>query len=224
MSPASKAEAKAQATDKPATFVLVRHGLTATTGKVLPGRTPGLHLSDEGRRQAEATAARLAGLGKSVAAIYASPLERAQETAQPIAAALKKKVRTEPGLLEADFGQWTGKRLAALAKKPEWKIVQGRPSSFRFPDGESIREMQARLAEALDTLARRHAGKTVVCVSHADPIKSVIVEAMGAHLDSYQRVVVSPCSITVIAWHPLRPTVLSVNATDHLGTPVPAAS
>ena len=208
---------------KPATFVLVRHGLTATTGKVLPGRAPGLHLSDEGRRQAEATAKRIAELAK-VAAVYASPLERAHETAEPIAAARKLKLRTEPGLLECDFGEWTGKRLTALSKKKEWAIVQNRPSSFRFPEGESLREMQGRMTETLSQLARRHAGRTAVLVSHADPIKAVVVEAMGAHLDSYQRVVISPCSITVIAWHSLRPTLLSVNSTDHLGTALPVAS
>jgi probable phosphomutase (TIGR03848 family) len=208
---------------KPATLLLVRHGLTATTGKVLPGRAAGLHLSDKGREQAEAAAARIASLDK-VAAIYASPLERAQETAEPIARVRKLKIRTEPGLLECDFGEWTGKRLSALSKKPEWKVVQGRPSSFRFPEGESIREMQGRLTETLDRLAKRHAGGTIVCVSHADPIKSVVVEAMGAHLDSYQRVVISPCSITVLVWHPMRPTVMSVNSTDHLGTALPVAS
>lgn len=201
----------------------MRHGVTATTGKVLPGRASGLHLSEEGRRQAEATAARIRSLPK-VAAVYASPLERARETAEPIAAARKLKVRTEPGLLECDFGEWTGKRLAALAKKKEWAVVQNRPSSFRFPEGESLREMQGRMTETLDQLARRHSGKTIVVVSHADPIKAVVVEAMGAHLDSYQRIVVSPCSITAILWHPLRPTVLTVNATDHLGAPLPVAS
>ena len=208
---------------KPATVLLVRHGVTATTGKVLPGRAAGLHLSDEGLRQAEATAARIKALPK-VAAIYASPLERAQETAEPIAAARKLKIRTEPGLLECDFGEWTGKRLAALSKKKEWTVVQNRPSSFRFPAGESLREMQGRMTETIDQLAHRHAGRTIVVVSHADPIKAVVVEAMGAHLDAYQRIVISPCSITVIAWHPLRPTLLSVNATDHLGTPLPVAS
>lgn len=208
---------------KPATVLLVRHGLTATTGKVLPGRAAGLHLSDEGRRQAEATAARIKSLPK-VAAIYASPLERAQETAHPIAAARKLTLRSEPGLLECDFGEWTGKRLTALSKKKEWAVVQNRPSSFRFPEGESLREMQGRMTETLDRLSRRHAGRTIVVVSHADPIKAVVVEAIGAHLDSYQRIVISPCSITAIAWHPLRPTLLTVNATDHLGTPLPVAS
>lgn len=204
-------------------MLLVRHGVTATTGKVLPGRAAGLHLSEEGLRQAEATAARIATIPK-VAAVYASPLERAQETAEPIARARRLKLRTEPGLLECDFGGWTGKRLAALAKKKEWAVVQSRPSSFRFPDGESLREMQARMTGTLDLLAKAHAGKTIVVVSHADPIKAVVVEAMGAHLDSYQRIVISPCSITVIAWHPLRPTVLTVNATDHLGASLPVAS
>ena len=208
---------------KATTVLLVRHGVTATTGKVLPGRASGLHLSDEGRRQAEATAARIKSLQK-VAAVYASPLERAQETAEPIGAARKLKVRTEPGLLECDFGEWTGKRLAALAKKQEWSVVQNRPSSFRFPDGESLREMQGRMTETLDQLSRRHAGKTIVVVSHADPIKAVVVDAMGAHLDSYQRIVISPCSITVVLWHPLRPTLLTVNATEHLGTSLPVAS
>lgn len=208
---------------KAATVLLVRHGVTATTGKVLPGRAAGLRLSDEGRRQAEVTAARIKTVPK-VAAIYASPLERAQETAEPIAAARKLKLRTEPGLLECDFGEWTGKRLAALSKKKEWAVVQNRPSSFRFPNGESLREMQGRMTETLDRLARLHAGRTIVVVSHADPIKAIVVEAMGAHLDSYQRIVISPCSITSVVWHPFRPTLLTVNATDHLGTPLPVAS
>ena len=125
----------------PTLVVLVRHGQTATTGTILPGRAPGLHLSDKGKEQAVAVATRLAALPK-VDAIYASPLERTRETAAPIAKARKMRVRIDKGLLEADFGDWTGRELKALFKQPEWQTVQRYPSGFRFPGGESFAEMQ----------------------------------------------------------------------------------
>src|SRR3954451_7983263 len=119
------------------TVILVRHGQTPTTGTSLPGRAPGLHLADKGIEQAEAAAARIARLDK-VTAVYASPLERTRETAAPIAKALGLRVRADRGLLEADFGEWTGRKLSDLAKLPEWKTVQQYPSGFRFPGGESF--------------------------------------------------------------------------------------
>jgi hypothetical protein len=121
-------------------LLLVRHGETPTTGMVLPGRAPGLHLSDRGRSQAERVAERLAGL--KVDAVYSSPLERTCETAEPTAAAVGLAVRGEPGLIECDFGEWTGVALAELAGLPEWQTVQHNPSAFRFPSGESFTQMQ----------------------------------------------------------------------------------
>jgi probable phosphoglycerate mutase len=193
----------------------VRHGQTPTTGQVLPGRRPGLHLSEQGAEQAHAVADRIAAL-KSVAAVYASPLERTRETAAPIARAVRKRVRVERGLLECDFGAWTGGDLKTLVKQPEWKTVQHYPSGFRFPGGESFTEMQARITGTLLRLSDRHAGETVVAVSHADPIKAAVAHALGTHLDLFQRIVISPCSVTAIAYGPGGPVVLCVNSTGDL--------
>ena len=154
---------------RPTLLLLVRHGLTPTTGKVLPGRAKGLHLSDDGLAQAQRAAERLAEVGK-VSAVYCSPLERTRETAAPIGRALKQRVRTDAGLLECDFGRWTGARLDRLMKRPEWSAVQRTPSTFRFPGGESFTEMQTRIVSAVDRIRAAHPGGVVVCVSHADPI------------------------------------------------------
>jgi len=200
-----------RASRKPTTVLLVRHGQTATTGRVLPGRAPGLHLSDDGRRQAEAAAQRIAKL-KRVAAIYASPLERARETAMPIARARSLALRIERGLLELDVGSWTGSRLDRLSKRPEWTTVQRYPSGFRFPEGESFVEMQARVTAALARMVEHHRGGVVVAVSHADPIKAALAHALGMHLDLFQRLAIAPGSITTIVYGAGGPTVLGVNA------------
>jgi probable phosphomutase (TIGR03848 family) len=198
----------------PSTLVLlVRHGLTPTTGVKLPGRARGLHLSDEGRRQAEAAAARIAKIAK-VIAVYSSPLERARETAQIIAKARNMVVRIERGLLELDIGRWTGTALKDAWSKPEWKAVQGHPSGFRFPDGESFTEMQARITGAIARLCARHPGRIVVAVSHADPIKAVVAHALGTPLDLFQRIVIGTASITAIAYSASNAAVLTVNSMD----------
>ncbi|HEX7097327.1 MAG TPA: MSMEG_4193 family putative phosphomutase [Acidimicrobiales bacterium] len=197
---------------KPTTVLLVRHGQTPTTGSTLPGRARGLHLADAGREQAETAARRIAAL-KDVVAVYASPLERTRETAAPIAKKLGLKVQIERGLLECDFGDWTGRPLKELFKLPEWVTVQRYPSGFRFPGGESFSEMQQRITEAIARLVARHPEKTVVAVSHADPIKAAVAHALGTHLDLFQRIVVSPCSVSVIAYGAAGPTVLAVNST-----------
>ncbi len=197
----------------PATVVLlVRHGQTPTTGATLPGRAPGLHLSDAGRGEAEAIAERLGRLAR-VAAVYASPRERARETADPIARARRLAVEVEVGLDECDFGRWTGAALKALRKSPEWRVVQRYPSGFRFPGGESFTEMQGRITSAIVRLVERHPGQTVVAVSHADPIKAAVAHALGIHLDLFQRIVISPGSVTAIAYWREGPAVLTVNST-----------
>ena len=193
-------------------MLLVRHGQTPSTGTSLPGRAPGLHLADAGVAQAEAVAKRIGEL-KSVDAVYASPLERTRETARPIAAARSLRVVPNRGLLECDFGDWTGRALKDLAKLPEWATVQRYPSGFRFPGGESFPEMQARITDTLAAVAERHRGGVVVAVSHADPIKAAVADALGTHLDLFQRIVISPCSVTAIAYAPTGPTVLTVNST-----------
>jgi probable phosphomutase (TIGR03848 family) len=203
-------------------MLLVRHGRTPTTGQVLPGRTRGLHLSDEGRRQAEALAGRLAEWGGRapargrVAAVYASPMERARETAAPLAEALGLGVQVERGLNECDFGEWTGRTLKELAKTPEWTTVQRYPSGFRFPGGESFAAMAARMADTVAALCARHRGRVVVAVSHADPIKAAVADALGTHLDLFQRIVIAPCSLTAISVSADGPAVLAVNSTGSL--------
>ncbi len=215
-------------TPKPTLVLLVRHGRTPTTGKVLPGRAPGLHLGDEGLVQAQTAASRISALSEAdkngrVTAVYASPMERTRETAAPIAKALGLRVRTDKGLLEADFGAWTGKKLSDLNKKKEWAQVQRYPSGFRFPDGESFSEMQQRITSAIAGLVARHPGETIVAVSHADPVKAAVAHAMGTHLDLFQRIVVGPCSISAILHTQSGPVVLSVNSMgDDLSTLVPS--
>jgi probable phosphoglycerate mutase len=211
-----------------ATLILfVRHGTTPTTGQVLPGRASGLHLADKGRAEAGAVAERLSALvdgpdpsekhALKIAAVYASPLERARETAAPIAKRLGHKVAIMRGLIEMDFGEWTGAELKALRKLPEWTAVQRYPSGFQFPGGEGFSAMRARMADTVAALCRRHPGEAVVAVSHADPIKVAVSDALGSHLDLFQRIVVSPCSVTAISYSPSGPVVLAVNSTGNLG-------
>ena len=203
---------KKQAPPSSTLILLVRHGQTPTTGKILPGRAAGLHLADAGVQQAHRVAERIAELPR-IDAIYASPLERARETAAPIAKALKQRVKIDKGLLECDFGDWTGAELGKLMKKPEWSTVQKAPSTFRFPNGESFTEMQTRMVTALDQIRAAHPGGTVVCVSHADPIKAAVAHAMGTHLDLFQRIVIGTCSVSAVAYSPHGPIVLTVNST-----------
>ena len=197
--------------DKPTLILLVRHGLTPTTGVKLPGRAPGLHLSDEGRRQADAAAARIGALPK-IAAVYSSPLERARETALAIARARHLAVRVERGLLEIDIGEFTGLSLKKAARRPEWPIIQQNPSGFRFPGGESFLEMQARVTSTLVRMVERHRGEIIVAVSHADSIKAAVAQALGTPLDLFQRINIAPASITAVAYRPHGPSVLTVNS------------
>lgn len=207
---------------KPTLVLLVRHGQTPTTGSSLPGRAPNLHLAEAGSAQAERAAERIGKL-KSVAAVYASPMERTRETAAPIAKAVGVRVRQHKGLIECDFGDWTGRKLGELRKLPEWETVQRYPSGFRFPGGESFGEMQSRAVDAVHELVGRHPGETIVATSHADVIKAVVAAAAGTHLDLFQRIVVSPCSITAILYSTTGPVVLTVNSTgDDLSSLAPS--
>ncbi len=193
------------------TVLLVRHGTTPTTGRILPGRAPGLHLSDAGRGQAERVAAHIGQLRRPPVAVYASPLERTRETAAPIARALGLRVRREHGLVELDIGDWTGTSLRRAMRRREWATVQRLPSSVRFPGGESFAEMATRATDAVLRLAAAHRGQVIVAVSHADPIRAVVATAAGAPLDLFQRVTVSPCSVSAIAYSPEGPRILCVN-------------
>lgn len=199
---------------RPTTLILlIRHGQTPTTGTVLPGRAPGLHLSEAGQEQAERVAERLAVLPLS--AIYSSPLERTLETAGPTSARTSVPVVQDAGLLEGDFGDWTGAQLTDLYGKPEWKTVQQQPSAFRFPGGESFTEIRDRMATTLARLRDAHPGGTVACFSHADPIRVAVSDAMGTPLDRFQRLSVGPCSVSAVSYQEGRdPVVLTVNSTQ----------
>ncbi len=196
--------------------LLVRHGRTPTTGAVLPGRAGGLHLSEEGRAQAETAATRIAELAHPPVAVYASPLERAVETARPIAAALGLRVRIARGLLECDFGEWTGAKLGTLRRRREWHHVQHAPSTFTFPGVEGFAQMQHRMMSAVDMLVDRHRGESFVAVSHADTIKAAVAATAGVPLDLFQRLVISPCSVTALVRGPGTSYVLCTNSTSSL--------
>ncbi len=198
----------------PTKVVLVRHGTTPTTGKVLPGRAKGLSLSERGREEATKSADRLGSAGAKPAAIYTSPMERARETAAAFSARFGIKPVIDRRLNECDFGAWTGQELRKLAKLPEWRVVQNYPSIFRFPDGESFLEMQARLVDAVKSICDSHPGQDVIVVSHGDPIKAVLADALGAHLNQCQRITVQPASISVVSYGTDRAAVLCTNSLD----------
>jgi len=213
-----------------ATMVLARHGrTTANTGGVLAGRSKGVHLDELGAEQARAAGERLAGL--PLAAVVTSPLERCRETARAIAKAqaASTKVAGERGLLECDYGSWTGRELKTLAKEPMWKTVQAHPSAAVFPDGESMADMSARAVAAARRWDARveaeHGADAVwVAVSHGDVIKAILADALGQHLDSFQRIVVDPASVSVVRYTDTRPFVLRVNDTGgELASIVPKA-
>jgi probable phosphomutase (TIGR03848 family) len=210
------ADGQEAATDspKPTTLVLVRHAVTAQTGPLLTGRAPGVDLSDDGRKQAAALAERLADL--PVAAVYASPIERTAQTAAALAERHDLAVQSLAGALEADYGEWTGGKLADLAKTDLWKTVQRAPSRARFPGGESMTEMQARIVGCLEAVVADHPGDIVVVVSHADPIKAAIAHYTGLHLDQFQRIVVSPASVTAFQLSAHGAALVKCNDTGNL--------
>ena len=201
-----------------ATVLLVRHGLTAMTGPVLAGHTPGVHLDERGRAQAEAMAARLVPV--PLAGVVTSPLERCVETAQAVLAGRSLVSSIEPRLAEVRYGDWTGKPLKDLAKQPLWRVVQAHPSAVVFPgaEGEALAGAQSRAVSAVrewDARIAASAGPDAVWLacSHGDIIKAVLADALGLHLDLFQRIVVDPCSVSVVRYTDTRPFVLRVNDT-----------
>ena len=200
---------------KPTTVLFIRHGENEwTKTHKLAGRTPGVHLNDQGRRQAEALGTRLAD--SELNAIYSSPLERTQETAEAIAKHHKSlTVQLHPGLLEVDYGKWTGKKIAKLARKKSWPVIQFYPSGAGFPGGETMFEMQTRFVQTVNELVTRHPGETLAIIGHADLIKSAVAHYLGVHFDLFQRIVISTASITTVMFTPMGPRVVSVNDTNH---------
>jgi probable phosphomutase (TIGR03848 family) len=195
--------------------VLLRHGLTAMTGPVLAGRAAGVHLDDRGRQQAAAVAQRLAPV--PLAAVVTSPLERCAETADAVLAAQQEAGRSparhvDERFLECDYGSWTGRAIKELTKDPMWKVVQTQPAAARFPDGESIGEMSARAVAAVRSWDAELGSDAVwLACSHGDVIKAIVADALGLHLDQFQRIVADPCSVSVIRYTATRPYVLRVN-------------
>ena len=200
-------------------LLLVRHGVTDATGTRLVGWTRGIHLSEAGRRQADAVRDRLADL--PLEAVYSSPLERCRETARPLAAARSMSVRVRRQWGEIDYGSWTNRPLRSLARTNLWRRVQSVPSRVRFPDGESFPQARGRIVAALDRIAAEHPGGVVVAVSHADPIKLAIAELAGMHLDMFQRVVIDPGSVSAVWIGDGTPRLLLINETGSLGDLAP---
>lgn len=181
------------------TLLLIRHATTAATGKRLGGRTQA-SLDDGGRAQAQAAADRLADL--PLKAVYASPLARTHETATIVAAPHKLAVEHADGLLEVEYGRWTDRPLKQVARTKLWPVIQARPSLVRFPEGETIRAAQLRAVEAIEEIVARHAKDLIAAVSHADVIKAVVAFYLGQPLDLFQRLHVSPASVTALALSP----------------------
>lgn len=203
-----------------ATVLLVRHGrTTANTSGVLAGRAAGVHLDDRGVEQAAAAAQRLAPV--RLAAVVSSPLERCRETAKALVAAQSERlaIRTDRGITECDYGDWQGRPLKELARERLWRTVQSQPAAAGFPGGETLAAMQARAVASV----RRHdaaveaehgPGAVWVAVSHGDVIKAVLADALGTHLDHFQRLHVDPASISIIRYTDARPYVLGTNTLD----------
>ena len=204
--------------------ILLRHGRsTSNTAHTLAGRSEGVDLDEKGREQAESLVARVGEL--PVKAIVRSPLLRCQSTVTPLAEALSLEPVVEERLSEVDYGTWTGRKIADLVKEPLWAVVQQQPSAAIFPDGEGLAEVQARAVAAVREHDRRlaeEAGGDVLWIActHGDVIKSVVADALGTHLDSFQRITADPSSMSVIRYTAARPFVLHVN---HTGPALTAA-
>jgi probable phosphomutase (TIGR03848 family) len=201
--------------EEPTRILLIRHAnndYIAT--QRLAGRTPGVHLNDQGRVEAQAVDDRLAST--TLAAVYSSPLERALETAGPIADRHGLRVRPLEGLVETDCGEWTGASIEHLSQTDLWRWMQAAPGSVRHPGGESMAEVQARMVAAFEGLRVTHSGQTIVVVSHSDPIKLVLAFYTGLHIDMFQRLVIDPASISELEFGSLRPRLVRSNDRAHL--------
>ncbi len=199
------------------TMLLIRHAANDWVGERLAGWTPGVHLNTLGHQQAQGLADRLAHT--ALQAIYSSPLDRARETAAPLANRLGLPVQVEAGLAEVQYGQWTGEALQDLRDTDLWRVLMLTPSLARFPDGESLGEVQNRVVATLERLRQRHAQETIAVVSHADVLKAAVAHYTGLHLDLFQRLVISPASVSVIQFGgPGFPRLVRFNDTGEMPT------
>ena len=199
------------------TVILLRHGVsTSNTGHTLAGRTPGVELAERGREQAQALAERLAAL--PIAQIVRSPLLRCEQTVAPLAEKLGLPPVVEDRLAEVEYGEWTGRKLADLVKEPLWQVVQRHASGAIFPGGEGLAEMQVRSVAAIREHDRRLCAEHErdmlwLACTHGDVIKAVLADALGIHLDGFQRIVAEPASISVVRYAPTSPSVWRINDT-----------
>jgi probable phosphomutase (TIGR03848 family) len=192
------------------TFLLIRHGSTSTVGKSLAGRSSGVPLDAIGRNQAQELAVRLAD--RAIAAIYSSPLERAVQTAEPLAASLGHEILIRQGFIEIDFGAWTGMTLDQLKDDRLWRRFNTQRGGTSAPGGERMLEVQTRMAEQLDDLRQQHPEQTVAIFSHADVIKAALMLYMNMPLDNHLRLEISPASVSVLELADWGPRILAVNA------------
>lgn len=205
------------------TVILLRHAHSMSNGShTLAGRTPGVDLDDKGREQVAALVARVGSL--PIRALVRSPLLRCERTLEPVAAALGLDPIVDERLTEVDYGDWTGRKIGDLVKEPIWALVQAQPSAAVFPGGEGLAAVQARAVAAVREhdrrLADEHGKDTLwLACAHGDVIKAVVADALGIHLDGFQRITVDPASMSVIRYTPMRPFVVHVN---HTGTQLAA--
>jgi probable phosphomutase (TIGR03848 family) len=195
-------------------LLLVRHGTTDLTGKRLYGRIPGVHLSEDGRRQAEAVARRLMPVRPT--ALYTSPIDRCTETAAAIGEACGLEAVRVPDLAEIDYGRFTGRSFASLARTRLWRRLHRIPSGVRFPEGETLNEAQARMVSALEAIVGRHPRGRVAVVSHGDPICMALAHYAGLHIDLFMRLQVFPGSVSAVRVEDAGPKVLAINDTGSL--------
>ncbi|MEJ2752971.1 MAG: histidine phosphatase family protein [Chloroflexota bacterium] len=198
-------------TDSATTYILlIRHGENDWVGENrLAGRTPGVYLNDAGKNQSKRIAEALAK--QELSAVYSSPMERCMQTARPVAEAHSLQVIEEPGVWEVDYGGWQGGSLKELSKSPEWQLVQHSPSSFRFPDGETLFEVQARGVSTVERLRRQHPNQVIAIFSHGDVIRTTLAHYLGIPFDLFQRVLINTASISAIVFHGAVPRVLFTN-------------
>ena len=206
------------------TVLLLRHGRsTSNTAHTLAGRSSGVDLDDRGREQARALVERIGSL--PIRAIVRSPLLRCERTVEPLAAALGLEAVIDERISEVDYGSWTGRKIGELVKEPLWEVVQQHPSAAVFPDGEGLAGVQVRAVAAMREhdrrLADEHGGDVLwVACTHGDVIKAVLADALGSHLDSFQRINADPASVSAIRYTTVRPFVIHVN---HTGSALNAA-
>lgn len=191
------------------TLFFVRHAVTAHTGHRLSGWMEGIPLTAEGKKQAQTAADGLAHV--EFEAIYSSPIDRTMETARAIAKPHGLPVRARRGIGEVEYGKWTNRPLKSLMRTKLWDVVLHHPSAARFPDGESILEVQDRAVAEVETIASEHPKGSVCCVSHGDVIKLIAAHYLGVHIDLYQRIVIAPASVSVITLTKGGPRVIALN-------------